>query len=239
MSAGPRTQFIQIPIWVLRHPKVASVEGGTILRVYASLLAQSTYKTRVARIPVTAVMEETGLSQSMVYRAVATLREIGAVQTRCNGELWLPMDDPSDSMSVETDIDDSTTVESDSTTVESHLSYIDRSIETLPTPLVASLPATRSDLIFEQFWEIYPRHTARGAAQDAWRKRVNGNALDVLERARCYALDPNLPEPQFIPHASTWLNQRRWEDGPLPPRGPQSMEQRTLTNLDQWLRSQT
>lgn len=35
-----------------------------------------------------------------------------------------------------------------------------------------------------------------------------------------YAADPNLPtDPQYIPNATTWLNNDRWENGPLPPRG--------------------
>jgi hypothetical protein len=41
---------------------------------------------------------------------------------------------------------------------------------------------------------------------------------DVIEGARRFGNDPNLPDEQFIPHPSTWLNQDRWIDGPLPLR---------------------
>ena len=36
----------------------------------------------------------------------------------------------------------------------------------------------------------------------------------VLEGVTRFASDPNLPAPQFIPRAATWLNQERWDDEP-------------------------
>jgi hypothetical protein len=120
MSEVPRTQFIQIPLWVIRHPQVAKVEGGTILRVYAALLAEASFKSRLTRLPVAGIQEETGLGKSVVYRALGVLREIGALVERRNGTIWLPLDDPAgDSTTVESDTSDSTTVDDQSTTVES------------------------------------------------------------------------------------------------------------------------
>jgi len=76
---------------------------------------------------------------------------------------------------------------------------------------------------FEDFWAVYPKTpTGKQAAKRAWDKAVKiASPSFIVEGARRFAADPNLPskaEEQFIPHASTWLNAGRWEDGPLPPR---------------------
>jgi hypothetical protein len=72
---------------------------------------------------------------------------------------------------------------------------------------------------FESFWKSYPRKTAKGSARSAYAKALHKIDWRMLGVA-CdkYACDPNLPEAQFIPHASTWLNQERWLDGALPNR---------------------
>jgi hypothetical protein len=74
---------------------------------------------------------------------------------------------------------------------------------------------------FEEFWSIYPRKTGKGSAKTAYEKAIkSGKVTEVslIVAVGRYANDPNLPEPQFIPHASTWLNQERWSDGALPDR---------------------
>lgn len=69
---------------------------------------------------------------------------------------------------------------------------------------------------FETFWTAYPRKVAKAAARKAWGKLKPGESLqreitDGLERAiksEQWARDGG----QYIPHAATWLNGRRWED---------------------------
>lgn len=66
---------------------------------------------------------------------------------------------------------------------------------------------------FAIFWEAYPRKIARKAAEAAYRRaRLRAKPPDILEgleRAKAQWRDP-----QFIPHATTWLNQERWKDEP-------------------------
>ncbi|MFI8660768.1 hypothetical protein ACIGKR_12320 [Rhodococcus qingshengii] len=72
---------------------------------------------------------------------------------------------------------------------------------------------------FEEWWKIYPRGEAKGAAFKAYenaRRQVGTQRL--LEAVRGYAADPNLPEQTFIPYAQKWLNEQRYADGPLAPR---------------------
>ena len=72
---------------------------------------------------------------------------------------------------------------------------------------------------FQKFWNAYPNKTGKGAAERAW-ENADGRTLpevDVLlaaitaQRKTDGWLKDN---GKFIPHPSTWLNQRRWEDQP-------------------------
>ena len=66
---------------------------------------------------------------------------------------------------------------------------------------------------FDAFWQAYPRKTGKAAARAAWQKKLP--SLDVCLKA----LEWQKAQPQwtkdggqFIPHASTWINQARYED---------------------------
>jgi hypothetical protein len=66
---------------------------------------------------------------------------------------------------------------------------------------------------FNEFWSLYPRRISKRAAEKAWAKETRTTAPQVI----LAGLRRQLPylqskDPQFIPHASTWLNQARWED---------------------------
>ena len=72
---------------------------------------------------------------------------------------------------------------------------------------------------FDEFWEAYPRKVGKQKARGKFAaacKRVD--AQTVIDGARRLAADPNLPEAQFIPHPTTWLEGDRWDDPPLPAR---------------------
>lgn len=69
---------------------------------------------------------------------------------------------------------------------------------------------------FKLFWSAYPRHVARQNAVKAFVKLNPDNALlslilrDLETRKKTEAWQKNAG--QFIPHAATYLNGRRWED---------------------------
>lgn len=79
---------------------------------------------------------------------------------------------------------------------------------------------THAPARFEQFWTAYPGGGSRLKAVAAWDALAPDDGL-IDEMAR--ALKRQLRSPQWrdgvgIPHASTWLNQRRWTDKlPEPP----------------------
>lgn len=69
---------------------------------------------------------------------------------------------------------------------------------------------------FYQFWNSYPRKTAKSVALKAWLKLNPGEDLIITLMA---ALEVHKKNPdwekedgKFIPHPATWLNQKRWED---------------------------
>ena len=79
---------------------------------------------------------------------------------------------------------------------------------------------------FELFWDRYPRKVGKGSAEKSFGKALmevddqqrDDLAKQIIQSAHRLANDPNLPEAQYIPHASTWLNREGWLDEPYPER---------------------
>jgi hypothetical protein len=71
--------------------------------------------------------------------------------------------------------------------------------------------------MFVRFWAAYPRKEGKGAAEKAFDKHKPDEALLLLMLqaiARQQASDRWRKEGgQYIPMPTTWLNQKRWEDG--------------------------
>jgi hypothetical protein len=69
---------------------------------------------------------------------------------------------------------------------------------------------------FERFWTTYPKKVAKEAARKAWTKlKLSGaevtRIMSALETHKL-TLQWHRNGGQFIPHAASWLNGRRWED---------------------------
>jgi hypothetical protein len=69
---------------------------------------------------------------------------------------------------------------------------------------------------FEDFWSLYPRKTAKGAAERAWPKALKeagGNPNEIVWslKAALHLFDTR-EDGRFVPHPATWLNQKRWLD---------------------------
>lgn len=93
---------------------------------------------------------------------------------------------------------------------------------------------------FRVFYEAYPRKESRVKAAEAWR-RLNPDGATVeaimagLKRARA---SPQWTKDggAFIPHPSTWLNQRRWEDAGVVGMA-KPMREQTLNDRKEVMRS--
>lgn len=82
---------------------------------------------------------------------------------------------------------------------------------------------------FEEFWKLYPRKLARKKAEESFKKAVKVvDSKDIIAGLKKYLTVWAGKEHDFIPHASTWLNQHRWEDEINPIAKPNGLD---LTKL--------
>lgn len=80
---------------------------------------------------------------------------------------------------------------------------------------------TDAQMLFDRFWAAYPKKKDKERARKAWKKlkpdldlcRVMAEALERQKRSDQWTRDGGA----YIPHPSTWLNGRRWEDEPDKP----------------------
>ena len=83
---------------------------------------------------------------------------------------------------------------------------------------------------FEVFWALVPRRVGKKAAERAWRAvERRGESVEAIEGMRAYAaaFAQSGTELKYVPHPSTWLNRRGWEDdleAVFPSRKPQMTE---------------
>lgn len=83
---------------------------------------------------------------------------------------------------------------------------------------------------FESFWALVPRRVGKKAAERAWRTvERRGESSEAIEGMRAYAqaFAQSGTELKYVPHPSTWLNRRGWEDdleAVFPSQEPQMTE---------------
>lgn len=79
-------------------------------------------------------------------------------------------------------------------------------------------PESKIDQEFSEFWTAYPRKQGKQAARKAFGKARKAASLrDIATGLNAHiAVWPEASDPRakYIPHASTWLNEGRWEDEP-------------------------
>jgi hypothetical protein len=112
--------------------------------------------------------------------------------------------------------------------------------------------AVDSAELFARFWSLYPRKVGKEAARKAWDKlTLTAELFEVMVQAlgaQSVSTEWTKDNGQFIPHPSTWLNGKRWEDEvpepapaannvhPFPPRrqanGPDFDSRAWAENLD-------
>jgi len=86
----------------------------------------------------------------------------------------------------------------------------------LKPPLKKKASIDGDEALFDEFWQGYPKKSAKPVARRAWDKL----GVDALLSAQIVQAVENFKRTeqwmkdggQFIPMPATWLNQRRWED---------------------------
>lgn len=73
-----------------------------------------------------------------------------------------------------------------------------------------NLERRKLNVEFDEFWDLYPRKAGKDGARKKWPKLSDKDRQDiiVLLKKKPY----RNRDPQYIPHGSTFLNQRKWED---------------------------
>ncbi len=93
---------------------------------------------------------------------------------------------------------------------------VDAEVLTLRTPTSTNTKDNTKDIYtkaFEIFWKSYPRKIGKYAAAKSFKKECKNIDKNILiEKAKMFADQSQSTEETFIPHAATWLNQRRYED---------------------------
>ncbi len=89
-------------------------------------------------------------------------------------------------------------------------------------PLTNTSPSRKreeyDDPAFSEFWEAYPRKTGKRPAWKAWLAETGRGAdpAKIAKAAQRYAEERAGQPDRFTPHASTWLNQARYDDEAAP-----------------------
>ena len=96
---------------------------------------------------------------------------------------------------------------------------------------------------FDEFWEVYPKKLDKGAARRAWNSAIKkADPQLIIEKAKAYADDPNLPEKRYIKYPASWLNAEAWENPPLPENKAKTKEAQKEANrraIEEMLRNES
>jgi hypothetical protein len=91
-----------------------------------------------------------------------------------------------------------------------------------PAPLSVSthdpLERETKEAGFSVFWEKWPVHQARQTAFRAWLKIPISEYAAIMQGLEKWSVSDQWIRG-VIPHASTWLNQKRWQDEDVPAKG--------------------
>lgn len=108
------------------------------------------------------------------------------------------------------------TVEPRSGTSNRYFLSMDADVQTPRTPTSANTKENSKDIYtkqFEVFWKMYPRKVGKFAAATAFKKVCKDIEINkLLTVTKRFAEQHAQTEERFIPHAQTWLNQKRFLD---------------------------
>lgn len=92
---------------------------------------------------------------------------------------------------------------------------------------------SKTEETFDDFWKAYPKRVGKANAEAAWKKHGCSKILpQILTAIRACKISADWTKEggQFIPHPTTWLNRRGWEDELLP-HGAGSLRENIKANI--------
>jgi DNA-binding transcriptional regulator YhcF (GntR family) len=222
-----QNKFAVVPEWVIELDI-----SHTAFRLYAVLARYADNVTHQAFPSLDTLSNRLGCSEKTVRRAIEDLVKHGAIKKHSRGRYQSSLYTVITSTSKRTKVSsDGTKMSEEGTKVSTRSDKNDHLTRTTELEPVEREPLNNISESFDDFWNVYPRKQGKGKAREAFMKAVKTAGLEaVMSGARRYASDPNLPDPKFVPLPTTWLNQERWDDGPLPLN-------RSLTNSERNIQS--
>lgn len=79
-----------------------------------------------------------------------------------------------------------------------------------------SLDAETRGAAFDLFWESWPRKQKKSAALRAWMKIPISEYAAITAGLGKWLMSDQWVVRRVIPHAATWLNEKRWQDEDIP-----------------------
>lgn len=235
-------RFAIVPISLLQRCNDRP-SGAAALSVFIALHNWAD-RDRACHPSIASIAEMAGISPASAKRGIAALCEIGALSvqrryvpgtrelTSSSYRLHHALREPT---SAQIRADRSDQIRADGSAhiramkknnLEQEQSEQETEALTLEMIQLPQLIAADPDLSFSAFWLVYPRRVSRSVSERAWQRLSRQDRSAALERLphQIEAWRRQGTDQAFIPHASTWLNQRRWEDElssdwkPDPPR---------------------
>lgn len=227
-------RFEQIPHWILFHNE-ATPNGIRLYLILRSFAMGKEYAFPSRKVLAGAM----NVSIPTLYAARKNLVDIGAITVeerrskagdQTSNLYWVHWDQPDDGVKKVTH----PPVNNFDTPLENNLypnTYKPKPDQTKQTRVQKPVTPV-DDEGFDRFWQIYPRKAGKGAARTAWAKAITGvDPETIYAGAERYRDDPNRSEA-YTAHPSTWLNNERWDDDPLPKR-EDTEAPRALTFMEQ------
>lgn len=112
-------------------------------------------------------------------------------------------------------------------------------------PMASEFDSKVTKSMFQKFWDLYPNHKGSKAKSIiAWDKlcakptKERPTWREVRRAIEAQKRSEQWKDPKYIPHATTWLNQRRWLDDPkqLVSYGNNGSSQNSKTIAPEFLR---
>jgi biotin operon repressor len=221
-------KFAIMPEWVIELDI-----SHTAFRLYAVLARYADNVTHQAFPSLETLANRLGCGEKTVRRAIEDLVEHGAIKKHSRGRyqssLYTVMTTPPKGSKMS---GEGSKMSHEGSKMSTRL---DKNVQvTITTELEPIELEPLNDIVqaFNEFWEIYPRKQGKGKAKEAFIKATKVAHVDeVVAGAERYAADPNLPDPKFVPLPATWLNQERWDDGPLPLNRELTNSERNIQNF--------
>lgn len=83
---------------------------------------------------------------------------------------------------------------------------------------VSKEPKGSKDILFDEFYSIFPRKKAPDDARKAWDAAIKRDTLEnIIDGAKRYAVEKAGTEKQFIAYPASWLRAGSWRDEPEAP----------------------